>query len=325
MRVGSALQELGGFLEECERREGVLAVETVDCIELAQPGRAEATVELTLDLRRANGDGVGFRARDTEVRDDGSLGFDVLSAGPILPEGDYDLQVNPLDASLEPSGTVVVTLSLSMADGERTRAGSASPERDGPTTDRRDRDVPPFEDTDLLAGVYESCDTFREMADELEMDVTAETVRRYMVDHDIHEPNSYDTATSSDGDREANEGGATPARGTDAGQRRESGDRADEDRADSDPEDRRDAPPVRADGIGLPEDVTVDTLIETVRRSNTIYEFKREVGLERDAALDMLRELHLLEFFTGRLDSRTGREITRGDVVERLREASERQ
>jgi len=316
--------ELGGFLEECERRTGVITVETVDGIDLARPGRAESTVEVTLDLARSNADGAAFSVLDLEMDEDGSLEFGLASTRPIVPDGDYEVLVDPVDARLQPDATVVVTLSLSVADGERSSGESptVSPVsgRERKASDRRDRDVPPFEDTELLSEVYESCDTFREMADELGMDVTAETVRRYMVDHDIHEPNSYDTGPASGGGRDEDGGNSAASAGAEDRQGTD-----DEESAETDPEDRRETPAVRADGIGLPEDVTVDTLIETVRRSNTIYEFKREVGLEREDALDVLRDLHLLEFFTGRLDARSEREITREDVVERLREASARQ
>lgn len=323
MGVGSALLKLGGFLEECERRKGVLDVETVDRVDLAEPGRAKSTVHVTLDLTRSNGDASLFTAHDTELGEDGSLTFDVASTRPVLPDGDDDVAVDPLDARFEPNGTAVVTLSLSVADDEVSRSeaqsGSATPEKEGPSATRHDRDVPPFEDTELLLKVYESCDTFREMADELGMDVTAETVRRYMVDHGIHEPNSYDTGRSTEEERDRDDVDRDPTTEPDPDEH------GDDEGTEPDTGDRREPPTVRADGIGLPEDVTVETLIETVRGSNTIYEFKREVGLEREDALDVLRDLHLLEFFTGRLDSHPEREITREEVVERLREASARQ
>jgi hypothetical protein len=79
---------------------------------------------------------------------------------------------------------------------------------------------------------------------------------------------------------------------------------------------------VLADGIGLPDDVTVETLIETVKRSNTIYEVKQNVGIERQDALEMLRELNLLDLVVGRLATEAERDISREEIVDRLREAS---
>jgi hypothetical protein len=224
---------------------------------------------------------------------------------------------------------------------------------DSATTDatesKRDRSVPPFRDPDLLESVYESHDTFAEMADALDMDVTAETVRRYMIDCDVHQPNSYDTGpaaedetrddtdpgaetesdveTGSDGEtkREAavdatadtNAGvatggqsdGTTNSHAT-ADRRRSGGPAVDE------------SPVALADGIGLPNDVTVERFVETVKRSNTIYEIKRDLGVDHDDALGMLRELNLLDLVVGRLATEAERDISRDDVVERLREAS---
>lgn len=144
------------------------------------------------------------------------------------------------------------------------------------------REVPPFKDPELLAAVYESCDTFAQMAEEIDMDVTGETVRRYMIQHDIHEPTSYKTGGDS-----------------------------------SEPQ-----PVALADGIGLPDDVTVETLIETVKNSNTIHQVKRDIDIEREDALEMLKELNLLDLVVGRLATEGEREITRDDVIDCLREAS---
>jgi len=308
---------LGGFLEECERRQGVISVEAVDCIDASDPARANATVELTASVAGAIDGGAAFSLSSSEVDGDGRIRLGFESADAIVPEGDYDVRVDVTGATVNDDGTVTLTLSVSTTGGERSwtdvadRTDDGSGRRAPDATDGiRDRDVPPFEDTELLAHVYESCDTFAEMADEIEMDVTAETVRRYMVDHDIHEPNSYDT--DSDGDE------------TDADTWEEATVDASATAVDGgigDGRDDRDTPVVIADGIGLPDDVTVETLIETVRRSNTIYEFKREVGIERDRALDVLRELNLLDFFAGRLDSDVEREIRREEVIERLRDA----
>ncbi|PSQ18948.1 hypothetical protein BRD00_03385 [Halobacteriales archaeon QS_8_69_26] len=57
----------------------------------------------------------------------------------------------------------------------------------------RDPDVPPFEDETYLQQVYDAYDTFDGMAEELDVAVTSETVRRYMIDAGVHEPASYDT------------------------------------------------------------------------------------------------------------------------------------
>jgi len=294
MGVGGALRQLAEFLEECERAETVEAVDLVECNE--SPGEGlSAAVELAV-ARPLSGEG-SMELCATSVNADGTLRLGFETAEPVVPAADHDIAIEPSEATVSPDGEVRVVLSASVASGEHSTRGTtaSTPDGSGDSSDGtpvedygRDRDVPPFKDPDLLASVYESCDTFAEMAETLEMDVTAETVRRYMIDYDIHEPNSYDTVDSEDGA--------------------------------SDPGD--DEPVVLSDGIGLPEDITVDALIETVKQSNTIYEVKRDMGVDREDALEMLRELNLLDLVVGRLATEAERDISREDVVERLREAS---
>ncbi len=208
------------------------------------------------------------------------------------------------------------------ADGMAT----GTPDEDDP---EGDRDLPPFRDRELLSTVYESCDTFAEMADTLDMDVTAETVRRYTIDFGIHEPNTYDTGDDgseedgeSEGSGEDDESRGVddndPASGVDVDAARAGG----PDGASGDADDDGETPVMIPDGIGLPEDVTAEGLIETVKQSNTVYEFKRDVGVDRENALEMLRELNLLDLLVGRIATEAERDITRDAIVERLREAS---
>lgn len=191
-----------------------------------------------------------------------------------------------------------------------------------------DQDIPPFRDPELLAEVYESCDTFTEMPEALGMDVTAETVRRYMIDFGIHEPNTYNTSSSSSDtidtetetdteiDSDTDTGVDTdPATIAGTGVEERAG-------AEMNAGDDLQTPVVLADGIGLPDDVTVETIIETVQESNTIYEVKRDIGIERENTLDMLRELNLLDLVVGRLATEAERTISREEVIERLRQSA---
>jgi hypothetical protein len=338
MGVGSELQELGRFLDDCERRGE--AVESLDLAEVTgvDDQQLRANLELTLS---ADDHADGTRLCDPRVGPDGTVRFALDSRACLPLRTDHDVRVEPVDAVLDAGGTVTVTLAATVPDeseqpadgsgegsgavddaigaefdgsgpgeleesgpGELEESGpseleesgpseleesgpselddsvgadaTARPETDSPTNDRG---VPPFKDQELLADVYESCDTFAAMADELPMDVTGETVRRYMIQHDIHEPDTYQTGQASQ-------------------------------------------PVALSDGIGLPEDVTVETLIETVKNSSTIYEVKQDIDIEREDALEMLQELNLLNLVVGRLGSEREREITREDVVDCLREAS---
>ncbi|MEF8757655.1 MAG: hypothetical protein V5A33_05425, partial [Halobacteriales archaeon] len=169
-------------------------------------------------------------------------------------------------------------------------------------------------------------------------------VRRYMIDHGIHEPNSYDTA--GDDGSTSREGDGEPAGETDdaAGPTTER-EPADEQRPESgeeptleglgtvdpatDPGASTDEPAVEppelepsdlaTDGIGLPEDVTVDGFVEAVQRANTIYEVETELDLAREEAREMLEQLDLIDYVAGRLSTNERREVSREQVVERLR------
>jgi hypothetical protein len=353
MGIGRGLQDLGRFLDDCEHRGE--PVERVDVVAVgrADDGGLRAELELTLSVGQAS----TASLCDPQVCPDGTVRFALESTTRLLPAADHDVSVEPTGTALDDGGVTVRfaatvpgtvepaadgedatvsgdgatvanddaassgidasgTPASAAADrsgkrehvsGERVDAsGKGGSTADGDTVGTRtdgdvdgngdgdaelesagasERDVPPFKNPDLLAEVYDSCETFAEMADTLEMDVTAETVRRYMIDYDIHEPSTYQTSEPA---------GAAAA----------------------------DGQVVLSDGIGLPEEVTAEDLIETVERSNTIYEVKQDIDIDRDDALEMLQDLNLLDLVVGRLATEGERDITREDIVDRLREAS---
>lgn len=308
MGVGAALRTLGRFLDECETHQAVVAVDLAETS--ADDGRLDAEVT----LRLSTDDMDAFSDTSTTIEDDGTLTVARRSTTAILPSTPEDVELRPRKTDLAPDGTTTVVLDarveagadggtitgptdVAASDGEGDESRSVREPR------RESRDVPPFRDRELLQEVYDSCDTFGEMPEALGMDVTAETVRRYMIRQGIHEPASYDT---SGGDASSD----VEAADEEAASDRQSGDDLD-------------SAVVLADGIGLPDDVTVDAIVDVVRRSNTIYEVKRDIGIQRDDALEMLKELDLLEFVAGRLATEAQREVSREQIVERLRETAD--
>lgn len=260
MRPSGALRELAAFLENCEAAAdaGVGAVHTVD-------GRLTADLELRLPHE-------ALSARGAEAAGD-DLRLD-LEAEDVLPERER-VYVEVRELSVGTDG-VTVSLAASLPAGG-TDVGSEG-DGTGAHERERDRDRPPFEDPELLAAVYEDNDTFAEMVEALGMDVTPETVRRYMIDHGIHQPASY-------GEEESD-------------------------------------PVVLADGIGLPEGVTVEGLADAVADAKTPGGVGRRLGIERETAVETLRELGLLELVVGRVATENERAVGRRAVLERLREAS---
>lgn len=311
MDISRAFRKLARFLDEWEDERRVRSVELVEHTSRESGGTLTADLEVTISMCSTEGEGTGVSLCGMSVDNDGVFRFEIESSQAVVPATEPGVTVEPTDATLHSDGTVTFTLSASVLTDESstidekkddhphherlteratlTDNNTITDKSDNSVTTQHDR-VPPFRDPERLTEVYESCDTFEEMTEMLGMDVTSETVRRYMIDYGIHEPNSYNTA---------------------------------DDVASVDSEEDLQSPVVLADGIGLPEDVTVDTIIETVRQSNTIYEVKRDIGIERENTLEILQELNLLDLVVGRLATEDEREISREDVIERLRDRAE--
>ena len=259
MQPSGALRELAAFLEDCEAAADADA--SVGAVHTAE-GRLTADLELRLPHEALSASG-------GETAGDG-LRLDVAAPG-VLPERER-VRVDVRHVSMAADGVTVSLVASLPADGDDPGEDAGAPEHG------RDRDRPPFEDPELLAEVYEANDTFAEMVDALGMDVTPETVRRYMIDHGIHQPDSY-----------GDEGGD---------------------------------PVVLADGIGLPEGVTAEGVADAVAAAKTPGGVGRRLGIDRETAVETLRELGLLELVLGRVATESERSVGRGAVLERLRERS---
>jgi hypothetical protein len=176
----------------------------------------------------------------------------------------------------------------------------------------RDESVPAYDDTPYLRRLYETCDTFAEMSDRIEMDVSAETVRRYMTEAGVHSPTSYGTA----------DGASDSAGGSDAGADvRESGGAAD---PDPDPEESAALPDEQlvADGIGLPEALTLHDVVDAVVDARTVHEVQRALGLEYDRTRQLLTQLNVLDLVMGRVSGDAGPAVTVDVVADRIRQCA---
>jgi hypothetical protein len=201
----------------------------------------------------------------------------------------------------------------------------------------RTEDLPPFEDTEYLKRIYDSCDTFIEMAEVIEMDVSAETVRRYMTEAGIHEPATYNTVSSADAENaaslERDDSGSPMTQGENNVERSTSDSeltttdgRSDEitDGLDSDTgdpvEDVRNQPLI-ADGIGLPDGVSIDHLADAVESSITIHEVTRELNIDRDEARQLLERLNLLDLVLTRVWKEDAPKVSRAEIADRIRQS----
>ncbi|WP_336023681.1 hypothetical protein [Halobellus salinisoli] len=169
----------------------------------------------------------------------------------------------------------------------------------------RDESVPPYDDTAYLRRLYDVCDTFEEMSRRIDMDVSAETVRRYMIDAGVHSPASYETSSgdSSTGTATADE----PAR--------------DPDHIDVSTDSLPDEQLV-TDGIGFPERLTLHDVVDAVLEARTVHEVGRDLGLEHDRTRRLLRQLNVLDLVLRRVSADPEREVSTEDVAARIRESA---
>jgi hypothetical protein len=363
MSAGDTLRELARFLDDVEAARGVGSVAVGRRPDPGRGGPFDVTV--TLDDRAS------VEVREAAVDADRRLSL-ALATSPLLPAG-HDVTVDDATARVDPEGALVVDLSVRVPSDEGGTGGGARGTDAGGGDDAddvdggddgddgaesgdggaergsgvsRDRGVPAFRDRERLAAAYDSCTTFAEMRDALGVDVSPETVRRYMIDAGVHQPASYDTGGSETGDDGTNEDRTDEdATGTgDAGDGAADGDETDDDATADGDETDDDAtadggatdgatddavasdderPVVLADGVGLPEGVTPGALVDAVAAAATTYEVERRLGLDREETLATLRACDLLDLVAGRLGTAAEREVDREAVRERLRRAAD--
>ncbi|WP_324759446.1 hypothetical protein [Haloarcula montana] len=189
-------------------------------------------------------------------------------------------------------------------------ADSMGDEDDDPTATGpqavRDDSVPPYEDTEYLRALYDSYDTFTEMSREIEMEISAETVRRYMIEAGVHKPDTYDTG-SGEARENTVDAGAHDASAADT---------------ETDPTAAMPDEQLVTDGIGMPEGVTLEGVVEAVVNSSAIYEVQRALGLERQQTRDLLRELNLIGLVLHRISDGDQQETSYEQAVARIRQCA---
>ena len=192
----------------------------------------------------------------------------------------------------------------------------------------RDDSVPPYEDTDYLQALYDECDNFREIAEEIQMDVSSETVRRYMIEADIHVPNTYNT--SSDDEDEAT---AESAESDDAASETVAAEEAEQVSVTEQASTESAGPASESvgelpdeqlvtDGLGLPADVHLHDVADAVVDSDTVYEVQRSLNLDRGQTRDLLEELNLLDLVLCRLADEPDHVVSYGTVAGRIRQCT---
>jgi hypothetical protein len=295
----------------------------------------DGTVVVRAAVRVESGDGSDEStldaARKTENLPDGTRSSGRANAERPSADGDEsppELLRNDSETTGDGGRSEPETETSSSVETESEENAARDEER--PVDAERNEDVPPYEDTEYLRQLYEGCETFVEMADAYERDVAAETVRRYMADAGVHEPSSYDTVSSSD-DAETESGSADGEADETAAEATSNDTATDEHPTEAagdetDPEERD---PIKgiatqqivADGVGLPEDISIEQLADAVETSMTLYEVKRELELEQSKTRRLLKRLNLLDVVVTRLSVQDHREVSRSEIADRIRQS----
>lgn len=187
----------------------------------------------------------------------------------------------------------------------------------------RNEDLPPYEDDEYLQCLYDSFDTFAQMAEHIEMDVSSETVRRYMTEAGIHQPTSYETADEAEADDCTDDnGGATESDsdavdGPDEKESEPERDPAAEEE-DDDPIESVSNTQLAADGIGLPDGLTIEELADAIESSMTLYDVQRQLDLGRERTQELLKQLNLIDLVVQRISHNPDQRVTREEIARRI-------
>ncbi|MFD1562570.1 hypothetical protein ACFR99_03220 [Haloarchaeobius amylolyticus] len=298
----------------------------------------DGTVVATLTLT--------FEAETEHGRSESSTTNNVNSqsrSAPVTAESDEAIGDDPESADAS-TATVARGEAVDDADGigehEDTQAATEESTSDRDKIEEkldaaRSEDLPPYEDDEYLQCLYDSFDTFAEMAEHIEMDVASETVRRYMTEADIHQPMSYETADEAEADDctadsnvaaadagdtvdETDEQTAAKECSEDAQSSSESESEQDLAAEENDPIESVSNTQLAADGLGLPDGLTIEELADAIETSMTLYDVQRQLDLDRERTQELLEQLNLIDLIMQRISHNPDQGITREEIANRI-------
>lgn len=282
-----------------DREGGEDADVEVSEFDLRGDGTAHARLSVSVG-RDESGETVSSRPNGS--RTESEPGAEALHANTDGGQDVTEADEEPADTEGEPSDESEEAGAVSEGEAD---AGS------GPENASIGSTVPDHRDPERLREVYDRCDTFAEMTDALGTDVTAQTVRHHMIKHGIHEPSSQTADRSPDaaddegrmneprdeqppaGDEERSEDHDDPEPSSPATQAEPEDEAAGTDEDDY----SNDLPEL----VDLPEGLELEDVKSAVRSSSTLFEVQRRLDTDRERTRELLRDLGLLEFVTGRL------------------------
>jgi hypothetical protein len=285
MRASTAFHECATLLDELEATG--LEVRAISPHEDDLLEEGSVTVDLALGVPlfdEIETNGIEVTSQNGEALTDGTLTVDLSVRVPV----DDESADQPADTQPE--------IDLPESEKEIISDGSGAPPQ--PAAKSK-----PYRDPDRLREVYDAHETFAEMTDALDVDVTAETVRTNMIKHGIHQPASHSsestaTPTAADRNESSTENESTGDEDADTGAESE-----------------------LPDEIELPDGMTLEQLKTTVQSARSFLDVQRELDGDRDTTYQLLKDLNLLDLVHGRLSKQAERTISTEQIDERIRQS----
>lgn len=271
-----------------------------------------------------------------------------ISTADITSDGTLDLEfvatVNP--AEIDNVSTNEQAAEIQSTDNSDQKTQDSNNQKIQPQNQSSD---PRYKDPELLKEVYEAHDTFPEMRRALDVDVTAETVRLHMIEHGIHDPEStIAEARRKSSQTQGQNSTAEVGTGTDDGQTKPTtnghsnqtvgtnshdeqttsvanghSDEVQTDTKEETTETGLGIPDTDIDieGVNLPEEVTVEDIVEALSNARTIHEVEVKLGVDREDARELLKRFDMLDAVMGRLRQPNKDDVTDKQIKERVQKA----
>ena len=251
---------------------------------------------------------VAFPPRPTQERSRADEAAAEESANIPLSDGGEHSEIASADERIASDSTTSSNTEETTAETDPADDTAESSECDT-LVDETNTNLPAYQDPDLLAAVYEAHETFAEMTDALNVDVTAQTVRRYMIKYGIHETSSDDADTEATTGTEVSTNALT------------------EDRSASSPSDDDEIQQEGTNGPEvderiLPNHLSLEDVKEAVRNGQTLLEVQRTLDIEREEARALLDELNLLELVVGRVSTVSDQPTPTAEIERRIQRAT---
>ena len=77
-----------------------------------------------------------------------------------------------------------------------------------------------------------------------------------------------------------------------------------------------------ADGIGLPDGLTIEELTNAIESSMTVFDVQRKLDLGQERTEELLKQLNLIDLVMCRLSHDPDQQVTQDEIVNRIRSST---